>query len=47
MDGNNSAKRLRTAGINDQWEFHSSYFLTREEVDKNKDEVAWKNCQVC
>ncbi|KZT26423.1 hypothetical protein NEOLEDRAFT_1198259 [Neolentinus lepideus HHB14362 ss-1] len=39
MDGNNSLKRLKNTGLADDRSFHSSYFLTREQVDKFKDEV--------
>lgn len=39
IDGNNSAKRFMSAGLQDDREFHSDYFLTREEVDRFKDEV--------
>ena len=43
MDGNNSAKRLLSAGRADDREFDSDYFLSREEVDVFKDEV--KSCK--
>ncbi|TFY75474.1 hypothetical protein EWM64_g8539 [Hericium alpestre] len=39
IDGNNSAKRVASAGTEDERNFVSSYFLTREQVDKYKDEV--------
>ncbi|OCH89491.1 hypothetical protein OBBRIDRAFT_732569 [Obba rivulosa] len=39
MDGNNSAKRIARAGTEDERTFHSDYFLSREEVDRFKDEV--------
>jgi len=39
IDGNNSAKRVRTAGTHDLREFRSDYFLTRDEVDQFKHEV--------
>ncbi|KAI0083766.1 hypothetical protein BDY19DRAFT_998324 [Irpex rosettiformis] len=39
MDGNNSAKRVASAGMVDFSQFHSDYFLPREEVDRFKDEV--------
>ncbi|KAI0818788.1 hypothetical protein BC629DRAFT_1588119 [Irpex lacteus] len=39
MDGNNSAKRVASAGLVDLADFHSDYFLSREEVDRFKDEV--------
>ncbi len=39
MDGNNSAKRVASAGLVDFAQFDSDYFLSREEVDQFKDEV--------
>lgn len=39
MDGNNSAKRLKGAGLADRHNFESDYFLSREVVDKFKNEV--------
>lgn len=39
MDGNNSAKRLLSAGKANDWEFQSDYFLSREEVNVFKVEV--------
>lgn len=42
MDGNNSAKRIARAGAEDERAFHSDYFLSREEVDRFKDEVKRK-----
>ncbi|KAI0083017.1 hypothetical protein BDY19DRAFT_981236 [Irpex rosettiformis] len=39
MDGNNSAKRVASAGLVDFGQFDSDYFLSREEVDRFKDEV--------
>ncbi|TFY75440.1 hypothetical protein EWM64_g8573 [Hericium alpestre] len=42
MDGNNSAKRIRNAGREDERVFDSSYFLSREQVNKFKDEVKHK-----
>jgi len=39
IDGNNSAKRVRSAGMHDLRQFHSDYFLTRDEVNKFKDKV--------
>ncbi|KAH9849711.1 hypothetical protein C2E23DRAFT_736739 [Lenzites betulinus] len=39
MDGNNSAKRVASAGAQDKRIFKSSYFLSREVVDQFKDEV--------
>lgn len=39
IDGNNSAKRFISAALQDDRDFESDYFLTREEVDKFKDEV--------
>ena len=42
MDGNNSVKRVASAGSADGRVFKSSYFLSREEVDRFKDEVKRK-----
>ena len=42
MDGNNSAKILKGAGLADCRQFESGYFLSREAVDKFKNEV--KKC---
>lgn len=39
IDGNNSAKRFMNAALQDDREFKSDYFLTREQVDVFKDEV--------
>ncbi|PSS29557.1 hypothetical protein PHLCEN_2v2956 [Hermanssonia centrifuga] len=39
MDGNNSAKRVMSAGVEDTARFDSDYFLSREQVDRFKDEV--------
>ncbi|EIW62715.1 uncharacterized protein TRAVEDRAFT_101463, partial [Trametes versicolor FP-101664 SS1] len=39
MDGNNSAKRIASAGSADERVFQSSYVLSRTEVDRFKDEV--------
>ena len=39
MDDNNSAKRLKGAGLADRHNFESDYFLSREAVDKFKNEV--------
>ncbi|KAI0083349.1 hypothetical protein BDY19DRAFT_987928 [Irpex rosettiformis] len=39
MDGNNSAKRVASAGLVDFSTFESDYFLSRDEVDRFKDEV--------
>lgn len=39
MDGNNSAKRVASAGLVDSAEFESDYLLPREDVDRFKDEV--------
>lgn len=40
MDGNNSAKRFASAGLEDMRVFESDYFLSPEEVDVFKDEVS-------
>lgn len=40
MDGNNSAKRFASAGLQDMRVFESDYFLSPEEVDVFKDEVS-------
>ncbi len=45
MDGNNSAKRVASAGLVDLADFHSDYFLSREEVDRYKDEVKGRKRQ--
>ncbi|KAK7676308.1 hypothetical protein QCA50_020725 [Cerrena zonata] len=39
MDGNNSVKRVASAGSADERVLKSSYFLSREQVDRFKDEV--------
>ncbi|KAG1870301.1 hypothetical protein F4604DRAFT_1881242 [Suillus subluteus] len=39
QDGNNSSKRIASVGSVDEREFTSTYFLSREDVDKFKDEV--------
>lgn len=39
MDGNNSAKRVASAGLVDFAQFNSDYFLSREEVDHFQYEV--------
>ncbi|THG96932.1 hypothetical protein EW026_g4986 [Hermanssonia centrifuga] len=39
MDGNNSAKRVMSTGTEDTASFDSSYFLSREYVDRFKDKV--------
>ncbi|KAI0640945.1 hypothetical protein C8Q79DRAFT_1014781 [Trametes meyenii] len=39
MDGNNSAKRVASAGAQDRRNFQSDYFLPRDVVDRFKDEV--------
>ncbi len=39
MDGNNSAKRVMSAGTEDTASFDSNYFLSRDYVDRFKDEV--------
>lgn len=39
VDGNNSAKRFMSAALQDDRDFKSDYFLTREQVDVFKDEV--------
>ncbi|KAI0671594.1 hypothetical protein C8Q78DRAFT_1019556 [Trametes maxima] len=39
MDGNNSAKRVASAGAQDRRRFKSDYFLPRDVVDHFKDEV--------
>lgn len=39
VDGNNSAKRFMSAALQDDRDFKSDYFLTREEVDIFKNEV--------
>lgn len=39
VDGNNSAKRFMSAALQDDGDFKSDYFLTREEVDVFKNEV--------
>ncbi|KAL7284434.1 hypothetical protein ACG7TL_001724 [Trametes sanguinea] len=43
MDGNNSAKRVATAGREDPRSFKSDYFLPRHVVDRFKDEVKRKS----
>ncbi|KAI0641354.1 hypothetical protein C8Q79DRAFT_919742, partial [Trametes meyenii] len=40
MDGNNSAKRVASAGAQDRRTFKSNYFLSRDVVDRFKDEEA-------
>ncbi|KAI0323512.1 hypothetical protein GY45DRAFT_1264444 [Cubamyces sp. BRFM 1775] len=42
IDGNNSAKRVATAGREDPRVFNSEYFLPRHVVDRYKDEVKRK-----
>lgn len=39
VDGNNSAKRFMSAALQDDRDFKTDYFLTREQVDIFKDEV--------
>lgn len=39
MDGNNSAKRVASAALVDFASFDSDYLLSRDEVDRFKDEV--------
>ncbi|QRW09387.1 hypothetical protein RhiLY_08386 [Ceratobasidium sp. AG-Ba] len=39
-DGNDSLKRVATAGLADKRQFHSKYYISAEEVDHFKDEVA-------
>lgn len=39
MDSNNSAKRLKGAGLADPREFQNDYFLSREDVDKFQNKV--------
>ena len=43
LDGNNSAKRVLSAGTEDARAFNSTYFLSRQEVDRFKDEVKRKH----
>ncbi|KAG2146793.1 hypothetical protein DEU56DRAFT_731337 [Suillus clintonianus] len=38
-DGNNSCKRIASAAPSDHRNFNSSYFISRQEVDRFKDEV--------
>ncbi|OCH91902.1 hypothetical protein OBBRIDRAFT_727825, partial [Obba rivulosa] len=42
IDGNNSAKRVASAGAEDERHFNSDYFMSRDEVDRFKDEVKRK-----
>lgn len=42
MDGNNSAKRVASAGTADVRNFNSDYFMSRAEVDRFRDEVKYR-----